>query len=67
MAITKDTIIADVIKDHPEAAKVFFENGFGCLGCAMAKHESIEQGAKAHGMDDKSIEKIIKDINKIVT
>ena len=25
--------------------------GMGCLGCAAARFETIEQGARAHGMD----------------
>jgi hypothetical protein len=34
-----------------------------CIGCAMANEESIEDGAKAHGLKDDDISKMIKEIN----
>ena len=61
--ITKGMTIGDIVKDHPEAAQVLMECGFHCLGCAMASMETLEQGAKAHGMDDKQIEELVKKLN----
>ena len=35
--------------------------GMGCLGCAAARFENIEQGAMAHGID---VDALIADLNK---
>ncbi len=59
--ITRDMGISDVIQKHPELVPVFIQHGLGCIGCAMANFESIEQGAGAHGMD---IDALMKDLNE---
>jgi hybrid cluster-associated redox disulfide protein len=64
MEITKDTNIAEMIRDHPKTVEVLLKNGFGCIGCAIAHQESIGQGAKAHGLDDNKIDELIKELNK---
>lgn len=62
-AITKDMSIMEVVTKYPETAEVFFRHGMGCLGCAVARFENIEQGAAAHGID---IEALLADLNKVV-
>lgn len=62
MTITKDMGIIEVVNKYPEAAGVFAAFGMGCLGCAAAHFESIEQGAMAHGMD---IDALMEALNKI--
>jgi len=51
MAITKDMPIMDCVVKYPETVDIFTEFGMGCLGCAIADFESIEEGALAHGMN----------------
>lgn len=51
MTITKDMGIIEVVQKYPKTIEVFMDFGMGCLGCAAAHFESIEQGALAHGMD----------------
>ncbi len=51
MAITKDMSILEVVQKYPDTAEVFMSAGMGCLGCAAARFENIEQGAMAHGID----------------
>jgi len=61
--ITKQMKIEEVIKKHPETAEVFSKYGFHCVGCAAASFESIEQGAKTHGITP---EEIVEELNKVV-
>lgn len=61
--IDKDMTIGEIVKKHPEAAQVLMEHGFHCLGCAMASMETLEQGAKAHGMDDRQVRELVKELN----
>jgi hybrid cluster-associated redox disulfide protein len=59
--ITRDMGISEVIQRYPELIPVFIQHGLGCIGCAMAQFESIEQGATAHGMN---IDALMKDLNE---
>ena len=57
--ITKDTIIADVLKIDPETAPFFFEIGMHCLGCPSASGETVEEACAVHGVDaDELVEKL---------
>jgi len=38
--------------------------GLHCVGCPMGRMESLEDGAKSHGMNDKEIEAMVADLNK---
>ena len=49
--ITKEMGILDVVQQYPETIEVFSQLGFGCLGCAAARFENLEAGAKVHGVD----------------
>jgi len=64
--ITKDSIIGDVLKKYPDTAEVMFKHGLHCIGCRVSAVESIENGCKVHGMDEKQIEALVKEINKVV-
>ena len=64
MKITKKSKLSEIVKKKPEAAEILFEEGLSCCGCPMAQDETLEQGCKAHGMNDKDIDKMIKKLNK---
>jgi len=59
--ITKDMSIGDIVDQYPETVSVFISHGLGCIGCAIAQFETLEEGAMAHGID---VEALIKDLNK---
>ncbi|MDT8901699.1 DUF1858 domain-containing protein [Anaeroselena agilis] len=61
MVIDKSMSIVDVVQKYPKTVEVFRSYGMGCLGCAAARFENIEQGATAHGID---VEALIADLNK---
>nr|WP_231114126.1 DUF1858 domain-containing protein [Moorella thermoacetica] len=60
--ITKEMSITEVVSKYPQTVPVFMEHGMGCLGCAAARFENIEQGALAHGID---VDGLIADLNKV--
>ena len=62
--ITKDMTFSNLIQKKPDAAGILFEKGMMCVGCAAATNETIEQGCKAHGMNEKEIKKLIEELNK---
>ena len=51
MKITKDTIIADVLKIDADLAPFFLEIGMHCLGCPSATAETIEEACEVHEAD----------------
>lgn len=61
--ITKDTNMGQLIMERPELAGLLLSSGMGCMGCPMAQMETIEEGCKAHGMNDKEIDKFIERLN----
>lgn len=63
MTITKDMSIIEVVQKYPDTAMVFMYAGMGCLGCAAARFENIEQGAMAHGID---VDALIDALNEVV-
>lgn len=63
MVISKDMSIVEIVQTYPNTVEVFRKFGMGCLGCAAARYENLEQGAKAHGID---VEALVADLNKAV-
>ncbi len=60
--ITKDKTIAEILDKNPKTAEVFMKHGMGCLGCAVASGETIEEAAMVHGID---AEVLIKELNDV--
>ncbi|MCQ8893292.1 MAG: DUF1858 domain-containing protein [Methanolinea sp.] len=50
MGLTPDSTIYDLLKAKPESAEVLFKFGMGCVGCAIARGETIREAAMAHGI-----------------
>jgi hybrid cluster-associated redox disulfide protein len=59
---TKDMSIIDALQADPRAREVFAAHGMGCIGCMGAMLESIESGAKMHGLDPGAL---IADLNTL--
>ncbi len=64
--IGKNMALGELVAKHPETINVMFKYGLHCVGCHMAAHETIEQGAMAHGMDSKAIERMLKEMNAAI-
>ncbi|MCL1913852.1 MAG: DUF1858 domain-containing protein [Eubacteriaceae bacterium] len=63
MAINKEMSITDCVSQFPETARIFMMFGMGCVGCAAATYESIEQGATVHELD---VDILVDALNAIV-
>lgn len=64
--IKKNMKIKEVIEKYPDAIQVFFMYGLSCIGCGFSEFETIEEGAKGHGMDDEMIDIMVEDANKVL-
>lgn len=63
MTITGEMSIGEVVQNHPETIAVFLQHGLGCVGCAAARFENVEQGARAHGIE---LDSLIQALNEVV-
>ncbi len=61
--IKEEMTLSEVVLKYPETAKVFMKYRMHCIGCSMAMQETIEEGARAHGINTK---KLINEINKVI-
>ncbi len=64
--VTKDMIIGDVLKQHPDVAVVMLEYGLHCVGCHANVYDTIDAGSKIHGLDDATVDKMVESINKFI-
>ncbi len=61
--ITKEMSIIDSVQKYPQSLEVFAKYGLGCIGCAAARFENLEAGAKVHGVDP---DEMVKEINALI-
>ena len=59
--ITKDTVLEEVIENHPDKVKTLMKFGLHCIGCAIAGSETIEEAAEAHNINLKAL---LKELNE---
>lgn len=64
--VTKNMMLAEVLTRHPEVSSVLMSYGLHCIGCSFLEDDTLESGAKLHGMNDELIEMMLKDINIII-
>ncbi len=62
--ITKDMSIVEVAESYPDTLMVFMQYGMGCVGCALASFETVEEGALVHGLD---VDQLVADLNAVVS
>ena len=61
--VTKDMGILDIVQQYPETIAVFQKYGMGCIGCAAARFENLEAGAKVHGFNP---DEMVDEINSVI-
>ncbi len=64
--VTKGMTLGEILAKHPNAARIMVGYGLHCVGCHVAAWETLEQGAKAHGLDDNKVEEMVNEINKLI-
>ncbi len=61
--VSKDMNILEIVEKYPQSIEVFQRYGLGCIGCAAARFEDLEAGARVHGFDP---DKMVEDINALL-
>lgn len=58
--VTKDMIIADILKLDRGTVPILLSIGMHCLGCPSSSGESLEDACAIHGID---VDQIVKELN----
>lgn len=58
--ITKDMIIADILKVNMGIVPILLNAGMHCIGCPSAQGESLEEACMVHGID---VDSLVEEIN----
>jgi len=65
--IKPDMLISDLTELSPEAALFLTtEYGFHCVGCFASQFDSLENGARIHGIIGEDFEAMMSGIQKII-
>ena len=64
--ITKEHNLGELVFNYPKTAEILIDFGLHCVGCAAAHFDTIEAGARVHGMRDEDIEEMIERINEVI-
>jgi hybrid cluster-associated redox disulfide protein len=58
--VTKDMIIADIIRLDQGTIPILLEAGMHCIGCPSAQGESLEEATMVHGI---SSDELVNQLN----
>ncbi len=69
--ITKDMTMGGIFEKYPdkvdEIASIATSYGLHCVGCFASAFETLEQGIMGHGMSEKDLNNLLKDLNDAVS
>ncbi len=66
LLVTKQMTVGEVVRKYPEAIPVILGHGLHCVGCNVSYWETLEQGARGHGMTEEQLNKMVEDINNSI-
>ena len=61
--ITKDMKITEVLNLYPNTLRIFEKYNMECIGCGGSEAESLEKGAKYHGIN---INELLDNLNELI-
>lgn len=64
LQFTGEEIIAEIIQKMPEAQQILMAHGLSCVNCQVGAYESLAQGCRVHGFDEKALERLLEDLNE---
>lgn len=66
IVIEKDMNLGDLVIQYPIAAEVLLDYGLHCVGCFANAFDTIEMGARVHGMSDEEIAEMLERVNEVI-
>ena len=62
--ILGDMLIGDILNQYPDSAKIMEGFGLHCTSCSVNAYEPIRAGALSHGIGEKAVDKLMKELNE---
>lgn len=62
--LKKSDLLINVAQECPRAAELLTEYDLHCITCFFKEYDTLEMGAKIHGMTDDETDNMINEINK---
>jgi len=62
--IARDMFISEIAGKSSKAVKLLNMYGLHCTGCFLNAFDTLENGAKLHGLTDEDLDSMIEEINK---
>lgn len=61
--ITKDMIIADILKVNMGCVPILLNEGMHCIGCPASQGETLEEACMVHGIE---VDSLVNKLNEFV-
>ena len=61
--ITKDMIIADILKINMGCVPILLNEGMHCIGCPASQGETLEEACMVHGIE---VDPLVDKLNEFV-
>lgn len=59
--------LGELVAGYPELSQVLMSDyGLHCVGCFASSFDTLEEGARVHGFNDKEIDKMVLRLNRLV-
>lgn len=65
--VKRDSLISEITEKCPKAIELLTEYGLSCATCFLNQFDNVESGAKLHGMTEAEIDRMVKEINEVLT
>ncbi|HOC24610.1 MAG TPA: DUF1858 domain-containing protein [bacterium] len=62
--INRDTLIEDLVREHPEMVRLLMDKGVRCLACGEPVWGTIAGAAAEKGFNDARIDELVQEINQ---
>ncbi len=57
--------IVELLEEIPESREILSKYGLHCVGCMASRFETLKEGCMAHGMDEETYNKMMKEIDSL--
>lgn len=64
--VNRGTSFAELLSKNPRCAEILSKHGLHCIGCHLSASESIEDGARMHGLSDSQIDRLVAELNSCI-
>jgi hybrid cluster-associated redox disulfide protein len=64
--ISKTDNLLEILQKFPNVVEVLLDYGMHCLGCPAMASDTLEVGAKVHGIEDNVIDEMVERMNEVV-